>query len=687
MVLSIIDKNINYPELKRVEKDDINEEGELYEIELLEVLVLITIGKIKKMIQNDKIFYYPVYFIKKNNKAIQIGVYEILENNKSQYIDEKGELMLDKLDLPLLYSFVNKEFLIKLRKNPEIESEIDEREQQKSEEGKKDGVGEVKDKNLESQMQIKNKDSFVSLDVSPPIPENITDVFSVIPNVGNIKKITTETFNEAKKIRSEYKTTEAGNEYWINTFMRNKYYSIIDNEGGGDCFFAVIRDAYQQIGWDTSVLKIRRKLSSNVNDEIFETYKNYYMIFYNELQELRNLSLKNKKEYDALKKSFTESIDRNDKLRIYNRIQSIIKDNERLKYELNSTKEYLRGYDFMKNIKDIDDFKRYIQRCEFWADEWALSTLERALNTKIIILSSERYNGGDLNNVLSCGSTIDPIIQRTGVFSPLFYIISEHTGEHYKLIGYKDKLIFTFNELPYDLKRMIVDKCLERNAGLFALIDNFKKFKENKPASDLVNVLNDELSDSKILNLYDDNIVFSFYIKSANKPLPGKGSGEKINIESIRLFSGLTKISDWRRKLSNSWIQIFTLDNHRWSSVQHYYQASKFKKNNPEYYLSFSLDSGTELSKDADMARSAGNKTGKYKGVLIKPKNVLIDSDFYNERNKEELKNAIYAKFSQNIDLKELLLLTRNAKLVEYQKGKEAKVADELMLVRNELQS
>jgi len=687
MVLSIIDKNINYPELKRVEKDDINEEGELYEIELLEVLVLITIGKIKKMIQNDKIFYYPVYFIKKNNKAIQIGVYEILENNKSQYIDEKGELMLDKLDLPLLYSFVNKEFLIKLRKNPEIESEIDEREQQKSEEGKKDGVGEVKDKNLESQMQIKNKDSFVLLDVSPPIPENITDVFSVIPNVGNIKKITTETFNEAKKIRSEYKTTEAGNEYWINTFMRNKYYSIIDNEGGGDCFFAVIRDAYQQIGWDTSVLKIRRKLSSNVNDEIFETYKNYYMIFYNELQELRNLSLKNKKEYDALKKSFTESIDRNDKLRIYNRIQSIIKDNERLKYELNSTKEYLRGYDFMKNIKDIDDFKRYIQRCEFWADEWALSTLERALNTKIIILSSERYNGGDLNNVLSCGSTIDPIIQRTGVFSPLFYIISEHTGEHYKLIGYKDKLIFTFNELPYDLKRMIVDKCLERNAGLFALIDNFKKFKENKPASDLVNVLNDELSDSKILNLYDDNIVFSFYIKSANKPLPGKGSGEKINIESIRLFSGLTKISDWRRKLSNSWIQIFTLDNHRWSSVQHYYQASKFKKNNPEYYLSFSLDSGTELSKDADMARSAGNKTGKYKGVLIKPKNVLIDSDFYNERNKEELKNAIYAKFSQNIDLKELLLLTRNAKLVEYQKGKEAKVADELMLVRNELQS
>ena len=45
----------------------------------------------------------------------------------------------------------------------------------------------------------------------------------------------------------------------------------------------------------------------------------------------------------------------------------------------------------MKNVDSLCDFKKAIKRCDFWAETWAISTLERLLNTKVIILSSESY--------------------------------------------------------------------------------------------------------------------------------------------------------------------------------------------------------------------------------------------------------------------------------------------------------
>ena len=60
----------------------------------------------------------------------------------------------------------------------------------------------------------------------------------------------------------------------------------------------------------------------------------------------------------------------------------------------------------MKNVKNIEDFKRVVQTCEFWAETWAVSSMERALKTKIIVLSSENYDAGDVENVLICGQAI-----------------------------------------------------------------------------------------------------------------------------------------------------------------------------------------------------------------------------------------------------------------------------------------
>ena len=126
---------------------------------------------------------------------------------------------------------------------------------------------------------------------------------------------------------------------------------------------------------------------------------------------------------------------------------------------------------------------------------------------------------------------------------------------------------------------------LGKNFGPFSLIKDFKELKKRHPNSkstinEETEIDIEELTEAKLRGTYDDDVVFSFYAKSASK-LPGKGSGEKIPKEYVKEYTALATIPEWRKKLANTWPQPFTLDNHKWTSVEHYYQASKFKKDNP----------------------------------------------------------------------------------------------------------
>ena len=78
-------------------------------------------------------------------------------------------------------------------------------------------------------------------------------------------------------------------------------------------------------------------------------------------------------------------------------------------------------------------------------------------------------------------------------------------------------------------------------------------------------------------------MTFLFYNKSDIKALPGKGTGEKIPKVKLTDFIELAKFPEWRRKLDTMWVKPFSLQNHKWSSVEHFYQANKFKKNKYSY--------------------------------------------------------------------------------------------------------
>ena len=669
MVLSKIDSAVSYPELKSVDSGDLKTEANLYQLEIKGIYVIIAVGKSKNTFEDKNILYFPIYLVKHNNKVIQIGLYEIKATDYLSYLDDYNNLDIEKIDEPLIYSFVTKEFLNKLRLQPDVPLR------------RIEGVDKEEGDLIESEDEKEEEEPEYAEHYE--IPKEREDIFVLTKGIPLPPLLREETKKQAKDIRERYH--ESPNDLWVEKFLKNKNYEITDNEGGGDCLFATIRDAFSSIAQHTSVIKLRKKLSNEVTDEIFMGYKEQYDMYNAGLVRDTNKIKELAAQYALLRQRCIETIDRNEQKMICNEAKKIKAEHDKNVEEKKITAEILKEFKFMKGVQTIEDFKRKIRGCDFWADTWAISTLERILNVKLIVLSSELYKAGDIKNVLQCGQLNDRILEERGRFTPEFYIIVDHTGNHYKVVGYKKKIIFKFSEIPYDIKKMIVDKCMERNSGPFAIIPDFQKFKASQTKVVIKEAEYEDISESKLRGLYEDDIVFQFYSKSVPKPLPGKGSGEKIPSDRLIEFSELATIPEWRKKLSNFWVAPFSLDNHQWASVEHYYQGAKFKKGHPDFYLSFSLDSGTDLSKDPLMAKSAGGKTGKFKGELIRPLEVTADSDFFGKRQSKEIYAAQYAKFTQNPDLKKLLLSTGNAKLQHFVRGSKPVIFDELMLIRDKI--
>lgn len=701
MVLSKIDNDVSYPETKKVHPEDLDKESELYQIEVNGVGIIVAIGRPKNAFNSRNITYFPVYLVKKNDKVLQIGVYEIKASNELDLMDENGELSLDRIDDPLIYTFVSTEMLMNLRMIPPSEVELATKTASTKTAAKtasKEGKKEKKKSDSPSSKEEKKKASKeLRMAEDLTVPESRSGLFTVMRGTVLRPPLIQETKDTAISIRNKHKSRSSDN--WVNKFMSNPHYSILDNEGGGDCFFCTIRDAFLSIGQETTVLSLRKKVAAEATQDQFLYYRERYDEYATLIRDNTNQIERLTEQYNEQKKIYDSLIGDGSALEKKARISKVAQQlNEQvmeLQKEKKMAKENMRDYAFIKNIKNLNEFRKYILSSSFWADAWVLATMEQVLNIKFIILSLEMFKHGDVENVLNCG-----VVTNEGIthFAPDYYIIVEYSGNHYKTIGYKEHLIFTFKEIPYDLKKMIVNKCMEMNSGLFSMILDFKHFKrELKEEGELPKETDpsarfDEISQAKVMNLYDDDTVFQFYADSSKAKLPGKGANEKMpeRVNPAQEFSELASVEDWRKKLDNDWAQPFTLDNHRWNSVEHYYQASKYKRGAHDFYLSFSLDSGTELSKNVEMARSVG-ENGKFEGVKIRPKEVKKDAGFLDagvgeeSRGDKEMFDAKLSKFTQNKDLKQMLLATKRAKLMHFVRGHPPMMDEQLMIIRDKI--
>ena len=120
------------------------------------------------------------------------------------------------------------------------------------------------------------------------------------------------------------------------------------------------------------------------------------------------------------------------------------------------------------------------------------------------------------------------------------------------------------------------------------------------------------------------------------------------------------------REFSNFFPSAFDLDGKRWPTVEHYFQAQKFTAN-PEYQEEI------RAAKTPEKAKTLG---------ATREKAIRADWDTVRE---DIMKKALQAKFTQNEDLKAMLLATKNAKLQHYRRGQEPELFDTLMIIRNKI--
>lgn len=257
------------------------------------------------------------------------------------------------------------------------------------------------------------------------------------------------------------------------------------------------------------------------------------------------------------------------------------------------------------------------------------------------------------------------------------------------VIAILEKILNTYIIIILDDNKVVCSLQNEYNKYVIFKYDGMKYKLRKYNGREILDKLPNDLDCRR--PLVSNNDVFVFYSKSSNKNLPGKGTGESGDPDNYKELLEIDK--NWRRVLSNFYQGEFTADGLKWATAEHYYHGGKFIKDNSDFYKKFSLDSNSEFSKDPIKAKAAGGKSGLYvkKGerTLFRPNYIKMDSNFNSLKHME---HVLRQKFTQVKKAKDVLLATKNAKLVHYigsrsKKKKSKEVWYHLMKIRDELKN
>ena len=676
-VISNINAEIKYKEVKTIDEEDLDHISTVYELDVFSspedsspMTISVVLGKPKYLYTQKNVVFFPIYAVSKQRVRAQIGVFE-LESAKLLNVYKNGEIDVERLQAPVLYSFVTPTYLAKIDADPKLFQQSLTPLQDDNADAALEPV--LEEEREKDHLSLKAKPKDVSLAKTDAQKTLASGIFDQVETDESLDPLPEETEEDSAKQKAEYK--ESARNTWIEKYMKNNGYRIHENEGSGDCFFAVVRDAFAQLGKKTSVEKLRAVLADELTDDVFQSYRAIYLGFQDEIMQLDQEMEKTKATIGEYKKRVkgadTTAAD----------TKSLIEQASAMSAEYNAAKkkkadtEALQK-DYAGYIKDVDTLEKmrtYIKTPNFWADTWAISTLERVLNVKFVILSETAFADSDMDGVVQCGE-IDKALQERQHFTPDYYIITSYTGNHYRLISYKQRKIMAFREVPYDIKVLILNKCLAKTSGPFFLIQDFRNLKTRFGIDEDEGAPEDYSETPGSGDLFEQDVAFVFYARSDKSVKPGKGDGEKIPASKTADFAtlGSKAMTDWRKKLDDEWLSPVFIDQKKWASVEHFMQAAKYRKGHPDIYDLFSLDSVVDtvpgLNSDVKIAKAfkglkpAEDAADKKKGVKVKV--IAPDLDFDSARVAEEREKAVKAKFEANEELKTVMRLTKKALLL-----------------------
>ena len=392
-------------------------------------------------------------------------------------------------------------------------------------------------------------------------------------------------------------------------------------------------------------------LSDHVTVSMFDILKTMYHTIQEKLDSNKEDHKIIKAQLSNSKKEFKQ-LQHNDET-----FQTLVDDIKTLKYKTQHhlvKQKYLQNLlndkDHMKYIDTIEDYKQFIKSGDYICEPWTLEVLERLMNVKIILLSKE------MPHWLVC-SRQSPFPHNLSLFNPKHYIILEFMNNDYRIVEYNGAKLFTFESIPLKIKDLVIFRCLEKNDSVYANIPLFVKYKQFKLTSEQYKSLQQETMD---LEPDKNRLLIGEDLKQFTNP--GSVPFERMDFDD-RVDSNLIHDKYWREKLADNYNKSdgrFKLGDKEWGSVNHYVTAQSLKQMDPARYDKMSLTSGSTLSK---------------KPV---PYMVLDNDDRY---------SAEFAKFSQNPELKDLLLNTGDATLYAYIPGKQPIQMNNLSKVRDVLKT
>ena len=673
MITSNIDSKVEYAIINNIDKSDLNHEAYVYNAKIYNKHIKFVLGTPRFDFLSNNIMYFNIYLANNGSVVSKIGIYETNNTDYASLLDSNGDVDLNKMSEPIIFSFAKPLIM----NNYELVDKFE---------------------------TMSNASDFNSTDDG----SNISDVESIntsddeTDDIGAINekplKLISESYdlmelNSQTKEESDYeisKYEEDPTHKWINNYLRSNKYDILDNEGGGDCFFAVLRDALRSIKIDTTVKSIREKLANEVTEEILATYKEFFELFYNSMKTTQTQLKEHKKKHLTLKKMITATSDGPDKIKMISDVKSNFDKLSSISDQNKELEELTREFEFMKDVVTVDDLKKIISEVggKYWADNWAVVTLERLYKVKFIVLSQDHFLNGEKELVLQCSEGDKKLLEQ-GIFEPSYYIMTDYIkGTHYKLITYDKNTkrgALTFNELPYRIKELVLEKCMEKGAGLYVLIPDFKAFantngvqtstiSKTSKYDSLVNTKTPKSQD------YNDSIIIQIYSKSKHEKV-GEGSGESIKPElktskNVLELNNKKKYPEWRKKLDNDFlVSNLVIDGNNWSSVKHYMLGSRFKE---------LVDLYGKFMKNGDVGANTEEALKLYNSNIVKKsvKTVILNDDEFKKIESSLLEKALYSKFTQNDELREILLLTGEALINVFKQTKGAIQALELMKVR-----